>query len=136
MNEAAVRVQLAASLCREDVMPHTGLRIASEPSGQSDSALPVATPIRELLPYKAVSSLEHIAANPDRVPHKIDWNEATVPPSPKVIEAITAFLGNAHHLNWCEPLKKAPPSLRSRATAEAVEPSERRTATLMLLVRR
>lgn len=80
-------------------MPHSRLRIAAEPAERADT-LPVAAPIRQLEPYKAVSSLEHIHHNPDIEPHKLDWNEATVPPSPKVIEAITGFLGRAHHLNW------------------------------------
>lgn len=80
-------------------MSHSRLRIAP-PSAADANALPVAGPIRQLEPYKAVSSLEHIHQNPQVEPHKIDWNEATVPPSPKVIEAITAFLGNTHHLNW------------------------------------
>ncbi len=79
-------------------MPHSRLRIAATPA--APKALPVAKPIRQLEPYKAVSSLEHIHQNPQVEPHKIDWNEATVPPSPRVIEAITAFLGNTHHLNW------------------------------------
>lgn len=81
-------------------MSHSNLRVASEPPRAVDDALPVAGPIRQLEPYKAVSSLEHIHQNPQVEPHKLDWNEATVPPSPRVIEAITAFLGNTHHLNW------------------------------------
>ena len=54
-----------------------------------------------LAPYDAVSSLDAIAAL-DRgiVPLKLDWNESSIPPSPRVIEAIVRFLGNSHHLNW------------------------------------
>ena len=51
-------------------------------------------------PYEAVSSRDKIAARPDQVPYKLDWNESTIPPSPKVLTAITRFLSNTHHLNW------------------------------------
>lgn len=80
-------------------MPQQGLRIASRPP-IIEGTIEVAGPIRHLKPYQAVSSLEHIHARPEQAPLKLDWNEATVPPSPRVIEAITAFLGNTHHLNW------------------------------------
>lgn len=60
----------------------------------------VADTVRAVKPYKCVSSLDEIHARPEQAPHKLDWNEATVPPSPKVIEAISAFLSNTHHLNW------------------------------------
>lgn len=80
-------------------MPQQGLRIATRPP-VAEGVIDVAAPIRQLKPYQVVSSLEHIHARPEQVPHKLDWNEATVPPSPRVIEAISAFLGNTHHLNW------------------------------------
>ncbi|MCA9525977.1 MAG: histidinol-phosphate aminotransferase family protein [Myxococcales bacterium] len=80
-------------------MPQQGLRIAPRPP-IIEGTIEVAGPIRHLKPYQAVSSLEHIHARPEQAPLKLDWNEATVPPSPRVIEAITAFLGNTHHLNW------------------------------------
>ena len=64
------------------------------------TAIPAAQTVREVKPYQAVSSLETIQSRPWQVPLKLDWNESTIPPSPKVIEAINAFLGNAHHLNW------------------------------------
>jgi len=65
-----------------------------------ESGIAPARMVREVKPYQAVSSLEAILSRPDQVPLKLDWNESTVPPSPKVLEAIQAFLGNAHHLNW------------------------------------
>lgn len=61
---------------------------------------PVARAVRRLAPYDPTTSLGHILAHPDRTPFKLDWNEATIPPSPKVLEAIARFLGNSHHLNW------------------------------------
>lgn len=64
------------------------------------ATIPVARTIRDVKPYQAVSSLEAIQSRPEQVPLKLDWNESTIPPSPKVIEAIHAFLQNAHHLNW------------------------------------
>ncbi|MCA9538910.1 MAG: histidinol-phosphate aminotransferase family protein [Myxococcales bacterium] len=81
-------------------MPKSRLRVATPPPPPGSTSIPIATPVRAVRPYQAVSSLELIHARPEQVPHKLDWNEATVPPSPRVIEAITAFLQNAHHLNW------------------------------------
>lgn len=31
---------------------------------------------------------------------KLDWNEASVPPSPRVYAAIVSFLSHSNHLNW------------------------------------
>jgi histidinol-phosphate aminotransferase len=57
--------------------------------------------VRDLAPYDGVSSLTEIEKLPDGVvPLKLDWNEATIPPSPKVAEAIAAYLGDSQHLNW------------------------------------
>lgn len=57
--------------------------------------------VQGLAPYDAVSSLAAIQALPTgTTPLKLDWNESVIPPSPKVITAITKFLGNSHHLNW------------------------------------
>lgn len=81
-------------------MPGSGLSVASPRTAPRSTAIEVAATVRDLQPYQAVSSLELIHQRPDQVPFKLDWNEATIPPSPRVIEAITAFLGNAHHLNW------------------------------------
>lgn len=77
---------------------HAGLSVARPE--RPAAAIPVARTIRDVKPYQAVSSLEAIQSRPEQVPLKIDWNESTIPPSPKVLEAIHAFLGNAHHLNW------------------------------------
>ncbi|MBL6975526.1 MAG: histidinol-phosphate aminotransferase family protein [Deltaproteobacteria bacterium] len=62
--------------------------------------------VRGLAPYDAVSSLSAISRLPEgTVPLKLDWNESAIPPSPRVIEAITAFLGNTHNLNWYSDLQ-------------------------------
>lgn len=80
-------------------MSPTHLKVAQVPAARPQG-IEVARAVREVEPYKAVSSLDEIQQRPTQVPHKLDWNEATVPPSPRVLEAIAAFLGNAHHLNW------------------------------------
>lgn len=60
-----------------------------------------AKAVQRLEPYDAVSSMDAIHALPKgAVPLKLDWNESTIAPSPKVIDAITQFLTNTHHLNW------------------------------------
>ncbi len=84
--------------------------------------IPVAECIRDVRPYVPVQSLESIAraaaatngngASPANSPLKLDWNESTIPPSPKVIEAMMAFMSGNHHVNWYPDLTCAP--LRSR----------------------
>lgn len=76
--------------------------------------IPVARTIRDVKPYQAVSSLEAIQSRPEQVPLKLDWNESTIPPSPKVIEAIHAFLQNAHHLNWYPRAQQHEPHRETR----------------------
>ena len=80
-------------------MPISAVTIARAQPRHRD-AVGVARAVRELEPYQAVSSRESIDGRPDQLPHKLDWNEATVPPSPLVTEAIVGFLGASHHLNW------------------------------------
>lgn len=61
--------------------------------------------VKGLAPYDAVSSLSAIAELPgDIVPLKLDWNESAIPPSPRVSQSITAYLGNTHNLNWYSDL--------------------------------
>lgn len=55
--------------------------------------------VEHIRPYDAVSSRDKIPESGEGV-FKLDWNESTIPPSPRVIEAIAKFLGNTHHLNW------------------------------------
>jgi len=66
-----------------------------------------------LAPYDPVSSLLKIWERPQQVPYKLDWNEATIPPSPKVYQAIVSFLSHSNHLNWY-------PELGSRSLASAL----------------
>jgi histidinol-phosphate aminotransferase len=54
----------------------------------------------DLEPYHPVSSMDDIRLLELEEPLKLDWNESTVPPSPRVVERIQEFLGNHHHLNW------------------------------------
>lgn len=56
--------------------------------------------VRRVQPYRCVSSLDRIDPHASPEPMKLDWNESTIPPSPLVLERITAFLNNTHHLNW------------------------------------
>lgn len=56
--------------------------------------------IRDLQPYDPVSSLTKIKQNKDITHFKLDWNETTIPPSPKVIASLTQYLGNGSKLNW------------------------------------
>ncbi|MDY0059973.1 MAG: histidinol-phosphate transaminase [Myxococcota bacterium] len=86
----------------------------------------VARDVQELRPYEAVSSLDQIQAKPWQTPLKLDWNESTIPPSPRVIERITAFLQNTHHLNWY-------PDLAARRLVEALSRYTRRSASQLLV---
>ena len=55
----------------------------------------------------AVSSLDDIRARPERTAFKLDWNEATVPPSPAVTSALQAYLSGCNQLNLYPELKSA-----------------------------
>ena len=81
-----------------------------EPRGNSPAPVKY---LDGLKPYDPVSSLAKIWSKPNQVPFKLDWNEATVPPSPKVYEAIVGFLSHSNHLNWY-------PELGSTGVAEAL----------------
>jgi len=57
--------------------------------------------VQDLVPYQPVSSLDDIRRYPlEGEPLKLDWNESTVAPSPRVVERIQRFLANTHHLPW------------------------------------
>ena len=88
-----------------------GLRFES--SGDSISAEPKlrevsdrspvvpSSSVQELTPYEAVTSQAAIRAKPDgETVFKLDWNESTVPASPKVREAIAAHIAGDRGLNW------------------------------------
>lgn len=60
----------------------------------------VSDRVKNLKPYDAVSSLDLIKANPGVEHFKLDWNESTIPPSPKVQQALVDYLTRDGHLNW------------------------------------
>lgn len=60
----------------------------------------VAARVRSSKPYDPVSSLQAIASNPHIEHYKLDWNESTVTPSPKVFEALQRFLEGEGRLHW------------------------------------
>ena len=66
-----------------------------------DDTIEVAPAVGELTPYEAVTSQAAIEARPDgETTFKLDWNEATIAPSPRVTEAIQAYLTGNRDLNW------------------------------------
>lgn len=69
--------------------------------------VPVATHVANVRAYEPVSSLDRILARPWQEPLKLDWNESTIPPSPKVTEAISCFLAKGGCLNWYPDLHAA-----------------------------
>ncbi len=84
-----------------------------------------ARDVEKLSPYDAVSSLAAIKSLPKgMVPLKLDWNESSIPPSPRVIEAITGFLSNGHHLNWypelCAPKVRSALSVYTGVRADSI----------------
>lgn len=60
----------------------------------------VADALRDMRPYDPVSSLPTILENPEREHYKLDWNECTLPPSPKVRKALQVALDGMVHLNY------------------------------------
>jgi histidinol-phosphate aminotransferase len=56
--------------------------------------------IKNLKPYDPVSSLDTIKQHPEIDHFKLDWNETTIPPSPRVKEALLAYLNNGSKLEW------------------------------------
>lgn len=61
----------------------------------------VSRAVQALTPYEAVSSQAAIEARPDlKTSFKLDWNESTIAPSPRVNAAIMAFLQEGRGLNW------------------------------------
>lgn len=69
--------------------------------------------LHDLAPYDPVSSLVKIWDRPTQRALKLDWNESTIPPSPRVYQAIVSFLSHSNHLNWY-------PELGSRSLADTL----------------
>ena len=62
--------------------------------------------IRSLQPYSPVSSLDQITqAGDTHTQYKLDWNESTVEPSPRVKEALLALLDGQSTLRWYPDLR-------------------------------
>ena len=61
---------------------------------------PVAARVRRAKPYDPVSSLQAIRCNRGITHYKLDWNESTIEPSPKVGEALQRLLGEGRSLHW------------------------------------
>jgi len=56
--------------------------------------------VAPLAPYDAVSSLDIISSEPGQPPYKLDWNEATIGPSPLVGEALARAVRSPMYLAW------------------------------------
>ena len=72
----------------------TPLRIVGKTSPK------VADSVQDILPYDAVSSLPRILERPEMEHFKLDWNESTIPPSPRVKKAVMSYLDGMHSLNF------------------------------------
>jgi len=72
-----------------------------------DSKPRISERVKDLKPYDPVSSLDNIKANPGIVHLKLDWNETTIPPSPKVKEAMLEYLNNGSKLEWYPEMHSA-----------------------------
>ncbi|MBA2660752.1 MAG: histidinol-phosphate aminotransferase family protein [Bradymonadaceae bacterium] len=90
------------NLCYMD--PPQGDAITRQPSLWSvptPAPIQVSASIQALTPYEAVSSQAVIEARPDhKTSFKLDWNESTIAPSPRVNEAIARALTDGRGLNW------------------------------------
>jgi histidinol-phosphate aminotransferase len=60
----------------------------------------VAARVQSSKPYDPVSSLQAIKANRRMIHYKLDWNESTVAPSPRVFEALRRFLDAESLIHW------------------------------------
>ncbi len=76
--------------------------MSKEPIDPQGAAGPpaVAARVRSAKPYDPVSSLQAINGNRRMTHYKLDWNESTVPPSPRVFEALRRFLGAESPIHW------------------------------------
>ncbi len=98
MSDANLEIRAAEVVAKEQ----QGRRRALRPVGdQAGGTIEVAPTIRALTPYEAVSSQAAIEASPDHhTSFKLDWNECTIEPSPRVNEAIADYLQQGRGLNW------------------------------------
>jgi histidinol-phosphate aminotransferase len=93
MSKANYQIRAKDSMSRD-------LRPAGLSSSQ-DRQIELADTARRLTPYRAVTSQKDIAESDHDETFKLDWNESTIPPSPKVKEALTTYLMEGERgLNW------------------------------------
>lgn len=96
-------------LCMVDALPSkNGAGLHQLHAVPDRSPIPVAPTVQALTPYEAVSSQAAIEAKPDHhTSFKLDWNESTIAPSPRVTEAIARYLSEGRGLNWYPRLGSA-----------------------------
>lgn len=93
--------------------------VAPDPRAQPSLSLYA----QRIKPYEATSSLNRIQElGQESHAFKLDWNETTVPPTPKVADAIGRFLSGPHHLNWYPDLESG--HLRERLADYTGLPSD------------
>ena len=68
----------------------------------------MAERVRNLTPYEPVCSLTEIKRNAGISHLKLDWNESTIPPAPRVTEALLGFLHSNAGLNLYPDMCYAP----------------------------
>lgn len=76
--------------------------MSKEPIYPQDAAArpAVAARVQSSKPYDPVSSLQAIKADRGTTHYKLDWNESTVAPSPRVFEALKHFLSPESLIHW------------------------------------
>ena len=79
---------------------HPVLSTAAERARRERTVPEVNEAVKSIKPYVATSSLDKIAQRPEDVAYKLDWNESTIAPSPRVREALAGLLAGGHPLNW------------------------------------
>lgn len=78
-----------------------GMNIKEPQSRIDDTTGPsVAMRVQSVKPYDPVSSLQAIKCNRDLIHYKLDWNESTIEPSPRVFEALRHFLDSNSLIQW------------------------------------
>lgn len=89
---------------------------------ESTESISVSRSVAKLTPYAAANRAG--IPDPARASRifKLDWNEATIAPSPKVLEAIQSYMLNDGGLNWYPELGS--PRLRERLSEYTGQPAD------------
>ena len=107
------RRPLLGDAAQEDASPSTPQSQATG-GARPRPVIDVARAVAELVPYEAVTSQAAASGTREDV-FKLDWNESTIPPSPRVTEALVAHLtDHGRGLNWY-------PELGSQRLVEALQ---------------